>query len=50
MFALLLVGMVSLSIFGGTFVLAKVCRQCPLFGVEKCLLLGGSKMNVLVLW
>ena len=39
----------SLSIFGGNFVLARVCRGgggggwCPLFGVERCPLLGGSK-------
>ena len=39
-------GVVSLSVFGGNFVLAKVrlgAHQCPLFGVERCPLLGGSK-------
>ena len=33
------VGVTSLSIFGGNFVLAKVHRGpdwCPLFGVERC--------------
>ena len=36
----------SLSVFGGNFVLAKVrlgTDQCPLFGVERYPLLGGSK-------
>ena len=36
----------SLSVFGGSFVLAKVRwgpGQCPLFGVERCPLFGGSK-------
>ena len=40
------VGVASLSVFGGNFVLAKVhwgADQCPLFGVERCPLLGGSK-------
>ena len=34
------VGVSSLSVFRGDFVLAKVLRvdQCPLFGVERCLL------------
>ena len=40
------VGVASLSIFGGNFVLVKVytsgADQCPLFGVERCPLLGGS--------
>ena len=36
---------VGVAIFGGNFVLNKVCRglQCPLFGVERCLFPGGSK-------
>ena len=34
-------GVASLSVFGGNFVLAKA-DQCLLFGVERCLLLGGS--------
>ena len=36
----------SLSIFGGNFVLARFVGRggwCPLFGVERCPLLGGSK-------
>ena len=40
------VGLASLSVFGGNFVLAKVrrglIRRCPLFRVERCPLLGGS--------
>ena len=50
-FALLLVGVVSLSIFGGSFVLAKVCRG--LISV-RCSELRGVRFlevrNVLVLW
>ena len=41
------VGVASLSVFGGNFVLANLSTlgpdQCPLFGVERCPLLGGSK-------
>ena len=39
-------GVTSLSVFGGNFVLAKGTSgtdQCPLFGVERCPLLRGSK-------
>ena len=39
-------GVTSLSIFGGNFVLAKICLgadQYPSFRVERCLLLGGLK-------
>ena len=39
------VGIASHSVFGGNFVLANVrtsgTDQCPLFGVERCPLLGG---------
>ena len=45
------VGVASVSIFRGNFVLAKVHRgliSVPLFGVERCPLLGVR--NVLVLW
>ena len=40
------VGVVSLSIFGGNFVLAKVCLgfiSCLLYTVERCMLPGGLK-------
>ena len=41
------VGVASLSVFGGNFVLhgqgTSGPDQCPLFGVERCPLLGGSK-------
>ena len=40
------VGVASLSVFRGNFVLAKGTLgpdQCPLFEVERCPLLGGSK-------
>ena len=49
------VGVASLSVFGGNFVLAMQgtsgpdqcplfgVERCPLFGVERCPLLGGSK-------
>ena len=38
------VGVSSLSVFGGNFILARVrLAQCLLFRVERCLLLGGSK-------
>ena len=39
-------GVASLSVFRGNFVLAKGTLgpdQCPLFRVERCPLLGGSK-------
>ena len=42
----LFVGVVSLSIFGGNFVLAKVCLgfiSCLLYKVERCMLPGGLK-------
>ena len=43
------VGVVLLSALGGQYVLAKANPgqgQCPLFGVERCLLLGGSKCTI----
>ena len=43
------VGVVLLSAVGGQYVLAKANleqSQCPLFGVERCPLLGGYKCTI----
>ena len=47
------VGVVLLSAVGGQYALAKANPgqgQCPLFRVERCPLLRGSKINVLFIW
>ena len=48
------VGVVLLSAVGGQYALAKanpgqgMQGQCPLFGVERCPLLGGSKYTIYI--